>query len=89
MEECWAGRPEDRPTFSGVRTSVERILESKAGYIDLNMNSTLEAGLQSSDSTHQYQGLVATFQSLQHSHTDITHEDPSTEDLTESGYMNV
>ena len=89
MEECWAGRPEDRPRFSGVRTSVERILESKTGYIDLNMNSTLEAGLQSSDSTHQYQGLMATFQSLQHSYNDITHEDPSTEDLTESGYMNA
>ena len=52
-------------TFAELSTSVEAILENKAGYTELNMNS-LEAGLQSpSDSAHG--GAPSPLHSLQHS----------------------
>ena len=42
MLKCWAARPEDRPSFHEVVARLETMLTDKAGYVDLNINTTLE-----------------------------------------------
>lgn len=45
MLKCWAARPEDRPQFSEVVATLDSMLTDKAGYVDLNINATLEMAM--------------------------------------------
>ena len=35
MMQCWAKKVEDRPTFSGIVTSLSQNLDMSHGYVDL------------------------------------------------------
>ena len=37
MHSCWASRPEDRPEFDEVVSSLDKELTTLAEYIDLTM----------------------------------------------------
>lgn len=37
MLSCWHPKPEDRPSFTELRTKLERSLEVTESYIDLNI----------------------------------------------------
>ena len=83
LQQCWEARPEERPSFSRLRESVESILENVAGYTELNAHSTLEAGLQPAQ-----QELATLSNHLQLPSAEITPLETEN-DLTESGYINV
>ena len=38
MQSCWKSEPEDRPQFSELVSTISDILESTAGYIELEMS---------------------------------------------------
>ena len=42
MQKCWRADPAERPTFSELASSLDRLLQSVAGYLELSM--TLPAG---------------------------------------------
>ena len=35
--KCWRESPDERPTFEDLATTLERMLESIAGYLELGM----------------------------------------------------
>lgn len=37
MVKCWALNPEDRPTFIQLRTDMDELLQTAAGYLELKM----------------------------------------------------
>ena len=37
MQRCWQADPAERPTFSGLASILDRILQLVAGYIELSM----------------------------------------------------
>ena len=37
MVKCWALEPEDRPTFTQVRSNIDDLLQTAAGYLELKM----------------------------------------------------
>jgi len=42
MRKCWRANPAERPTFSELTSTLDRLLRSVAGYVELTM--TLPAG---------------------------------------------
>ena len=38
MMKCWTKKPEDRPSFSDVVTTISSYTETIAGYLDINFN---------------------------------------------------
>lgn len=42
MLKCWEGQPENRPPFSVLVSLVSSLLESNAGYMNFNDNTTSE-----------------------------------------------
>ena len=38
MQNCWESDPEKRPQFSELVTTISRILEAAAGYLELAMS---------------------------------------------------
>ena len=37
MVKCWVLKAKDRPTFKELRSTIDRLLHSAAGYLELNM----------------------------------------------------
>ena len=37
MVKCWALNPEDRPSFKQLRESMDELLQTAAGYLELKM----------------------------------------------------
>ena len=37
MRKCWRGDPAKRPTFSEIASTLDRLLQSVAGYMELSM----------------------------------------------------
>ena len=37
MRKCWRADPAERPTFSELASTLERLLQSVAGYMELGM----------------------------------------------------
>lgn len=35
MESCWDAKPDSRPTFSVILSTIDHLLESSADYVDL------------------------------------------------------
>ena len=38
MQSCWKSEPENRPQFSDLVLTISDILESTAGYVELDMS---------------------------------------------------
>ena len=43
MQECWAAKPDKRPTFKDLVNQIGGLLSSRAGYLDLHINKALTA----------------------------------------------
>lgn len=37
MHKCWKPQPEERPTFEELASILGKLLESSAGYMEINM----------------------------------------------------
>ena len=37
MVQCWTLDPENRPTFKQLSTSIDKLLQTASGYLELNM----------------------------------------------------
>ena len=53
MQDCWQNNPENRPTFTQIRESLETIMQKENPYLDLTAvdESHAEYNVQSCDST--------------------------------------
>ena len=53
MQDCWQNNPENRPTFTQIRESLETIMQKENPYLDLTAvdESHAEYNVQFSDST--------------------------------------
>ena len=38
MQSCWESKPDDRPQFSELVSTISDILQSTAGYVELAMS---------------------------------------------------
>ena len=58
MQECWQDNPENRPTFTQIRESLETIMQKNNPYLDLTAvdESQAEYNVQSSDSMEEESG---------------------------------
>ena len=43
MNECWAAKPDKRPTFKDLVSQIGGLLSGRAGYLDLHINKALTA----------------------------------------------
>ena len=55
MQDCWQDNPENRPTFTQIRESLETIMQKNNPYLDLTAvdESQAEYNVQSSDSMEE------------------------------------
>ena len=58
MQDCWQDNPENRPTFTQIRESLETIMQKNNPYLDLTAvdESQAEYNVQSFDSMEEESG---------------------------------
>ena len=40
MLKCWDSDPEDRPTFTKIRSNISKVLQIMSGYLDMSVADT-------------------------------------------------